>query len=373
MTRSSTAVLSAAAAAAAAVAAAGAGNDEGEAGAAAQPLPLRSLVLSTAAGRRRIAACSIRLLPSLAAACPQLTQLQLGGDMMETTELATAFTALPRLQDLSLETRYFSTGAMTVPELRLGSQITKLRLSGLELSAEAFSSLPPSLADLEYHPFGHDVLPAAGHLTALTRLWCNAVAAHSNVRPSVEDLRLVSCDNSTPLQHLTRLRSLRFLRTDCTLEQLQAAVTAIGPSLTALDVWAVGDLGRALLSQRVSNPSLPLTGLNAGRYYDNMQTSVAHLGQWTGLTRLSLVYVEPTETPQQLAQQLQQLTALHKLALQYVYLVQPRPSLQPLVDGIVGMSSLRDLSFSWCASDAQQRAQLQGMTQLTRLDTYYYA
>jgi hypothetical protein len=179
-----------------------------------------------------------------------------------------------------------------VPTLQLGRQLTKLRLVGVELSAEGFNSLPPSLLDLHFTP-SHRGLPAAAHLTALTRLECYELDAGSRVPQSVQQLKLVWCSNPAPLHHLTCLRSLTCRVTKCSLQQLQAAVAAIGPSLTSLDMRAGADLARALLSQRVSGPSLPLTGLTVG----SEQTPVAHLGQWTGLTRLALYSVEPTEMP----------------------------------------------------------------------------
>jgi hypothetical protein len=127
-------------------------------------------------------------------------------------------------------------------------------------------------------------------------------------------------------------------------------------------MWAHRNLCPALLSQRVSGPSLPLTGL---RLEHCGSASLANLGQWAGLTRLHLQFVHVVETPQHLAHQLQQLTALRELEL--ARFGAPQVSLQPLVDAVVGMSTLRGLTCLWCRFNAQQCAQLRGITQLTQL------
>jgi hypothetical protein len=91
--------------------------------------------------------------------------------------------------------------------------------------------------------------------------------------------------------------------------------------------------------------------------------------------QLALCRIEAPETPQVLAQQLPLLTALRELELIGLgFRSVPQPSLQPLVDAVAGMGSLRSLSFALDAQgraglDAQQRAQLQGMMQLTQLVT----
>jgi hypothetical protein len=361
MTRSKTAVARLAAAAAD-----GYGDDDEQADAQPQPLPLRSLALSNSSTDMWCShAYGImrRLLPSLAAACPQLTQLKLKGCFVAKggqQQLATAFTALRQLRELSLE----PPGLMAVPALELGTQLNKLRLNKVVLSAAGFSGLPPSLVELKYCSTC-SALPAAGHLTALTRLECYSLDAGSNAPPSVQHLQVAWRSNPAVLHHLTRLRSLNWGYVECSLEQLHAAVSAIGPSLTSLDMRACADLDRALLSQRVSGPSLPLTGLTVSLE----STSATHLGQWTGLTRLSL-HVVYQETPQQVAQQLQQLTALRELVLCVSCFIQPQALVQPLVDAVVGMSTLRSLEFRGSSQSclaAEQRAQLHGMTQLTQL------
>jgi hypothetical protein len=357
-----------------AAAAAAAGGDDVQADA--QSLPLRSLALDTVGSkvRWRSNACGMRLLPCLAAACPQLTQLQLKGCFVaegQQQQLATALTALRELRELSME----PPGLMAVPALELGSQLNKLRLTNVLLSAAGFRSLPPStLVDLAYQPdagFFSSALRPVGHLTALARLACYKLDAGSNAPSSVQQLQLTYCDNPGLLHALTRLQSLT-CGMSCSLEQLQAAVVAIGPSLTALNVGVRlnSGFGPALLSWRVSGPSVPLTGLTVGLE----STSVGHLGQWKGLTRLSLSRIGQTETAaaaaaslQQLAQQLQHLMALRELVLRMPYFDQPQVPVQPLVDAVVGMSTLRSLTCDPHWLDAQQRAQLRGMTQLAHL------
>jgi hypothetical protein len=193
-------------------------------------------------------------------------------------------------------------------------------------------------------------------------LECYSLDAGSNAPPSVQHLQVTWCTNPAVLHHLTRLRSLNWGYVECSLEQLQAAVVAIGPSLTTLDLRAGGDLAGALLSQRVSGPSLPLTGLTVDI---NAQTSVGHLGQWTGLTKLLLSHGTLQETPQQVAQQLGQLTALRDLVLWLLSSEAPE-AWQPVVECVVGMRSLRSLEIS-PGLDAQQCAQLRGVTQLKNL------
>ena len=127
----------------------------------------------------------------------------------------------------------------------------------------------------------------------------------------------------------------------------------------------------ARLAERFGEPGvgqvLPLTGLTVSGYGGSM----AHLGQWTGLTRLMLLYVTVEDSPQQLTQQLQQLTRLSALEVLHLrFPGQPQPSLQPLVDGVVGMSSLRSLHWTSHDLHAQQEAQLRGMAQLTKLNLF---
>jgi hypothetical protein len=105
----------------------------------------------------------------------------------------------------------------------------------LVLSVKGASSLPPSLADLDCKEPFMTVLPLVAHLMALTHLWCNAVDAGISLPPSLQVLCLEWCHNPAPLHHLTRLRSLQCREIEeCSLEQLQDAVSAIGASLTGL-------------------------------------------------------------------------------------------------------------------------------------------
>jgi hypothetical protein len=341
VTRAMTASQSAATRAAEAAAAAGPA-----AASAPQGLPLRSLVCdnrnSSASGQAGDNSVSL-LLDSLAA-CPKLTRLQFTSwwrtDIWQPQRLAAALTALRGLRELILEERGYEA---LLPALQLGTQLTKLRLVGIRLLLKP-NSLPASLVELACQGNRGAVLPPAGHLTALTRLQCESVDAGSSVPPSVQHLQLALCNNPAPLHHLTRLRMLDCGFTSCSLEQLQAAVAAIGPSLTSLEMWAHDNLRPALLSQRVSGPSLPLTGLTVNGVTGE-QISVAHLGQWSGLTRLHLQFVHVVETPQHLAHQLQQLTALRELDLPYLrFSGAPQVSLQPLVDAVAGMRTLRRLS-----------------------------
>jgi hypothetical protein len=75
---------------------------------------------------------------------------------------------------------------------------------------------------------------------------------------------------------------------DCTLEQLQAALTSCWCGLTALDIGEHGELAEVLCAQRVTGPVVPLTGPPLEGGPDGLETSVAHIGQWTGLMRLFL-------------------------------------------------------------------------------------
>ena len=108
---------------------------------------------------------------------------------------------------------------------------------------------------------------------------------------------------------------------------------------------------------------LPLTGLCVRGWYDG---SVAHPGQWTGLQSLKLEPNGDCDIPQ-LAGQLVQLTALQELALIMQQQASQASQLQPLVDAIVGMASLRSVDCGRGVLVAQQRAQLQAATQLTKL------
>jgi hypothetical protein len=107
---------------------------------------------------------------------------------------------------------------------------------------------------------------------------------------------------------------------------------------------------------------LPLTVLSLSDY---AAPEVQHLGQWTALTRPGLQY---QVWPPGLAEQVKRLTALKDLRLLLGDFGQvPAVSqVQPVVDCIVGMTSLRCLVFAAFLSDEQQ-AQLRGMTQLTKL------
>jgi hypothetical protein len=293
--------------------------------------------------------------------------------------LAAALAALHGLKDLSLSVRYRTVALPALPAV-LGTQLTKLQLEGVELSAAAMRTLPPSLADWEYLPRSAPARAPVDitHLSGLRRLSWSSLQSGDKLLPSLEWVQLGDALALEPLHPLTRLQSLRSARYSASLEQLQAAVAAIGPSLTALDV-TVSDYdvdGRDLLSQRIAGPPiLPLTGLSVRGWYGG---SLAHLGQWTGLQRLSLAVAGNCDVPQ-LAAQLAQLTALQELEVgQWGSMGEASPRLenrikfcesqhlQPLIDCIVGMASLRSFN-GYCVVSDQQRAQLQAATQLTKL------
>ena len=81
---------------------------------------------------------------------------------------------------------------------------------------------------------------------------------------------------------------------------------------------------------------------------------------------LSLSIEHNCDVPQ-LAGQLAQLTALQELGFSSCYLYKAK-QLQPLVDAVVGMASLRSFDGGRCVFVSnQQRAQLQAATQLTKL------
>jgi hypothetical protein len=124
----------------------------------------------------------------------------------------------------------------------------------------------------------------------------------------VQQLQLTRCSNPALLHRLKQLRSLDCGFLVCSLEQLQAAVAAIGPSLTELDMHVEAPLDGQLLSQRVTGlPMLPLTGLSLCD-----PVSIAQLGQWTGLTSLKL---RLHEVPAGLVGERKHLTVLQSLMI----------------------------------------------------------
>lgn len=205
---------------------------------------------------------------------------------------------------------------------------------------------------------------------------CRPSTCRSRLPTSLQQLDAYSILGVQPLLGLTQLQDLE-ISCLASRQQLQQLAAAIGSSITSISISeAPRDMAKVLLSKRFDH-TLPLTELgfiegDISAFVSAKITvlSAAHLGQWRKLRSLALPdYMKFVETPEQLAAQLQMLTCLTSLALSAnVGGSHYAPVLQPVVDCIVGLSSLKCLLMRDQQLTGEQRATLQALTCLTELD-----
>ncbi|KAF8066392.1 ATG16 [Scenedesmus sp. PABB004] len=264
--------------------------------------------------------------------------------------LAAALSRLTALRTLHLSDEAMPMGKEVqrlLPALAGHRQLTSLYVD----TQDGLGALPASLVELELADgFAHktpDPKFDLHHLTALTRLTYIAGVGDA-LPPSLEALEVVAIMDVGPLLALSRLRELRlpYARDVPALElgRLTALARLSSVALDYTQTWYEGalDISEALLAAARVWPRLPLVGLSAPL----VSALLPHLLQLRGLTMLELLgTAEEGELPSaaELAAALGQLTALRTLNLRGILvppLAQAAASLAPVTAALSRLPSL---------------------------------